>query len=59
MQDSLDKLYEALKNPNWRLDKVVEIYDRARIYRLHGQYKTLCEQYGVKLEEYENYVKRK
>ena len=48
----IDKTFRALSDPKWRnFEHVASVYKKGRIRHGHHQYRTLCENYGIKIEE--------
>lgn len=44
--------FRALVNPHWKdAAFVANLYTKARIYNGHHQYKTLCNNYGLSIEQ--------
>ena len=55
-----DDTFKALCNPNYRNAAfVANLYAKARIHKGHHQYKTLCNAYGLSIEELQQYKQRK
>ena len=56
MIESIDKTFRALSDPHWRdFEYVASIYRNGRIRHGHHQYKTLCENYGIKIAELQKF----